>query len=927
MFENMVRYNRRHNISIGDEHTVAIRANGDVIATGDNSYGQCNISNWHGIISVSAGNNHTVGLRSDGTVVATGDNSHGQCNVNGWYGIVAVEASIDFTVGLRADGTVLATGNSSRGQYRGVSEWTDIDAISAGAAHTVGIKYGRVEAVGENEFGQCNTYVWRDIVAISAGSLFTAGLTLNGKVVAVGHNGWGELDHIEEWFDIVEISAGQSCIAALRADGRVFISSDYADGKSDAEQWRGIKDIAIGSGSEGKTLIVGIRSDGSTVVAGDHQAINAPCMVGLKTDKGYPKAEWLADGKWVGDDPDEDDWNGSGKIIWADGSEWKGTFVQGGPSDGSGVIRYSNGNVFTGSFKKFEAVGEGKMVYANGDIYEGNFSESLRDGKGTLKYINGDVFEGAFSEDKCKQGKYVWHQGGEWSGDFNNDQPWSGEGIIYHKSGHIYEGAIKNGKRCGEGKLTFGSGEIFEGSFSDDKMQKGKIKWKKGGEWIGSFYNNYPYDGEGVIHRESGDTYKGTLKNGKYHGEGKLTLNTGSIFIGSFADDKMQKGKITWNKGGEWEGEFNNDQPWKGQGVVYNSYDEVYEGVLDKGKYNGEGKLTLSSGNVYEGHFVNGKQEGVGKFVWQDGGEWIGEFKADKMWKGSGVVRYSHGKIYDGCIDCGEYNGQGKLIKSNGTEYEGEFRKNKLWNGTKLNKNGKSYSIVDGKNPDSHSKQTVLFIIAIVVVILIVTGIIVSVNTQKSKLTDIVGDSFNGTPDATVYASRVDITSSQYNELINDIKYCDDMYSFITCEYNTDFYYDSIVLDIIYENELEYCKVNKEIATNSEEMFLSARECFSKKFISDGKLNEIMFESEHPSFVMIDGQLANLRVQPRFTRSLLLDYNNAGVVSYSATHATVWVAERDAVDGYYLDTNIFNMVRNSETDMWKIDSIKNLRNK
>ncbi len=65
---------------------------------------------------------------------------------------------------------------------------------------------------------------------------------------------------------------------------------------------------------------------------------------------------------------------------------------------------------------------------------------------------------------------------------------------------------------------------------------------------------------------------------------------------------------------------------------------------------------------------------------------------------------------------------------------------------------------------------------------------------------------------------------------------------------------------------------------------------------------------------MIDGQLANLRVHPRFARSLLLDYNNAGV-SYSATYATVWVAEIDAVDGYYLDTNIFNMVRNSENDM------------
>jgi alpha-tubulin suppressor-like RCC1 family protein len=33
---------------------------------------------------VAAGEFHTVGLKADGTVVAVGDNSFGQCNVGGW---------------------------------------------------------------------------------------------------------------------------------------------------------------------------------------------------------------------------------------------------------------------------------------------------------------------------------------------------------------------------------------------------------------------------------------------------------------------------------------------------------------------------------------------------------------------------------------------------------------------------------------------------------------------------------------------------------------------------------------------------------------------------------------------------------------------------------------------------------------------------
>lgn len=36
---------------------------------------------------LAAGRRHTVGLKADGTLVAVGDNSHGQCGVAGWSGI------------------------------------------------------------------------------------------------------------------------------------------------------------------------------------------------------------------------------------------------------------------------------------------------------------------------------------------------------------------------------------------------------------------------------------------------------------------------------------------------------------------------------------------------------------------------------------------------------------------------------------------------------------------------------------------------------------------------------------------------------------------------------------------------------------------------------------------------------------------------
>ena len=53
---------------------------------------------------------HTVGLYSDGTVVAVGDNTDGECDVSEWTDIVAIAAGEYFTAGLRKDGTVIVTG-------------------------------------------------------------------------------------------------------------------------------------------------------------------------------------------------------------------------------------------------------------------------------------------------------------------------------------------------------------------------------------------------------------------------------------------------------------------------------------------------------------------------------------------------------------------------------------------------------------------------------------------------------------------------------------------------------------------------------------------------------------------------------------------------------------------------------------------------
>ena len=186
--ENM----NRETIRAGEYHTVCLKSDGTVVAVGDNSKGQCDVSGWRDIVSVSAGESHTVGLKSDGTVIATGDRSYGRCNVYGWRDIVSISAGKRYTVGLKSNGTVVAVGDNGDGQCD-VSDWQDIVSVSAGFLHTVGLKSdGTVVAVGDNSCAQCDVSAWRGIDSVSAGGWHTIGLKSNGTVIVAGDHSYDQ---------------------------------------------------------------------------------------------------------------------------------------------------------------------------------------------------------------------------------------------------------------------------------------------------------------------------------------------------------------------------------------------------------------------------------------------------------------------------------------------------------------------------------------------------------------------------------------------------------------------------------------------------------------------------------------------------------------------------------------------------------------
>jgi alpha-tubulin suppressor-like RCC1 family protein len=74
-------------VASGFYHSLALRADGTVMAWGDKRIGGSNVGQFDvpagldDVVHISAGHSHSVALKADGTVVAWGWNAYGQTDV------------------------------------------------------------------------------------------------------------------------------------------------------------------------------------------------------------------------------------------------------------------------------------------------------------------------------------------------------------------------------------------------------------------------------------------------------------------------------------------------------------------------------------------------------------------------------------------------------------------------------------------------------------------------------------------------------------------------------------------------------------------------------------------------------------------------------------------------------------------------------
>lgn len=261
-------------IGVGASHIVGLKNDGTVVAAGDNSFGQCNVSNWKNVIAISARSNQTVALLSDGTVVETGAR-YGDADVSmvrNWKDMISISCGDNHIIALRKNGKPFGCGANQKGQCD-VLPWNNIIDIAAGYYHTLGLrKDGTVVAVGDNKHGECNVAEWTNIQAIAVGPTHSVGVRSDGTVIATGKNDYGECN-VENWSQIVAVKACQRYTMGLRSDGTVILTGENIADQYDVSGWTDIVSIGIYFKPAGwgdiKVTIVGVQSNGNIKVAGD----------------------------------------------------------------------------------------------------------------------------------------------------------------------------------------------------------------------------------------------------------------------------------------------------------------------------------------------------------------------------------------------------------------------------------------------------------------------------------------------------------------------------------------------------------------------------------------------------------------------------------------------------------------------------------
>ena len=198
---------------------MALRADGTVIAWGDNTYGQTTVpASATNVVAIAAGGSHSLALLLDGTVIAWGSNTSGQRTLPASAtNVVAIAAGDSYSLALRADGTLVGWGSLPPIPATA----TNVVAIAAGGKHALALRAdGALIAWGANYYGQTDVPASAtNVVGIAAGGDHSLALLADGTVVGWGANYFGQTSVPPSAMNVSAISAGAAHSLALAGPG------------------------------------------------------------------------------------------------------------------------------------------------------------------------------------------------------------------------------------------------------------------------------------------------------------------------------------------------------------------------------------------------------------------------------------------------------------------------------------------------------------------------------------------------------------------------------------------------------------------------------------------------------------------------------------------------------------------------------------
>lgn len=194
--------------------------------------------------NVSVGGDHSCALRDTGFAACTGANTEKQVDAPSNKEFMRVSAGESFTCGITAlDRGVMCWGANERGQStppsgRGHNAYSH---ISSGKYHACGISNGTAHCWGWNNDAQATAPAGQDFTTVAAGGMHTCALKANGQAQCWGANGQGQAEPVTSDAPFSAISSGHKHSCAIRAADKEVVcwGSNFEEADDGSMTWRG----------------------------------------------------------------------------------------------------------------------------------------------------------------------------------------------------------------------------------------------------------------------------------------------------------------------------------------------------------------------------------------------------------------------------------------------------------------------------------------------------------------------------------------------------------------------------------------------------------------------------------------------------------------------------------------------------------------